>query len=48
MLTTLFLLPIFGALAISTMQDTTAAELSRIKKVALFTSLLTFIISIVM
>jgi hypothetical protein len=48
MLTSLLLLPLFGVLLLCTMADTTAADLSRVKKVTLTTSLATFILSIVM
>jgi NADH-ubiquinone oxidoreductase chain 4 len=45
---TLFLLPIVGALMITTMSDTTVADLSRIKKTTLIVTLITFVLSIVM
>lgn len=48
MLTSLLLLPLFGALLLCTLSDTTPAEQSRVKNVALVTSLATFILSIVM
>jgi len=48
MLTSLLLLPLFGALLLCTMSDTTTAEQSRVKLVALVTSLVTFVLSIVM
>lgn len=47
MLTTLFILPILGALVVATMQDKTAVDLSRIKKATLFTTLVTFVLSMV-
>jgi NADH:ubiquinone oxidoreductase subunit 4 (subunit M) len=48
MLLTLFLLPLVGALIIATMSDTTAEDLSRIKKAALLFTLITFVLSMVM
>lgn len=48
MLTALLLLPLFGALLLCTMTDTTPAEQSRVKSVALITSLVTFVLSMVM
>lgn len=48
MLTSLLLLPLLGALLLCTMTDTTVSEQSRVKKVALSTSLVTFILSLVM
>lgn len=48
MLPTLLLLPLVGALLLCTMSDTTPAEQSRVKNVALVTSLVTFVLSMVM
>ena len=48
MLTTLFLLPILGAFVLSTMQDISLTDISRIKKTALITTILTFFVSIMM
>jgi NADH:ubiquinone oxidoreductase subunit 4 (subunit M) len=48
MLLTLFLLPLVGALIIVTMSDTTAEDLSRIKKTTLVITLITFVLSMVM
>lgn len=48
MLITLFFLPLVGALAISTMSEVTAADMSRIKKTALTFTLIPFIVSMVM
>ncbi len=48
MLTTIFMLPILGALVLTTMRDATPADLSRIKKAALVTSLVTFVLSMIM
>jgi NADH:ubiquinone oxidoreductase subunit 4 (subunit M) len=48
MLISLFLLPMVGALMISTMFDYSAADLSRIKKTALAFTLITFVLSMVM
>jgi len=48
MLPTLLLLPLFGALLLCTMSGTTPAEESRVKNVALITSLVTFLLSIIM
>nr|QNH82610.1 NADH dehydrogenase subunit 4 [Sterigmatomyces sp.] len=48
MLTTLILLPILGALLLTTMQENTAADLSRIKPTALVTTLVTWFLSVIM
>jgi hypothetical protein len=48
MLLTLFLLPLVGALILATMSDTTAGDLSRIKKTTLVITLITFVLSMVM
>jgi len=48
MLTSLLLLPLFGALLLCTMSDSTPTEQSRVKSVALVTSLVTFVLSMVM
>lgn len=48
MLTSLLIIPILGVLALSPMQDGSAAEQSRMKQVALFVTLLNFILSLVM
>jgi NADH-ubiquinone oxidoreductase chain 4 len=48
MLVTLFLLPLVGALIISTMSETTAGDLSRIKKTSLVFTLITFVLSMIM
>lgn len=48
MLTTLFILPILGAFVVATMQDKTVVDLSRIKKATLFTTLVTFVLSMIM
>lgn len=48
MLPTLLLLPLFGALLLCTMSGTTPAEESRVKNVALITSLVTFVLSMIM
>ncbi len=48
MLITLILLPILGALVLTTMQDSTAADTSRIKRTALLTTLLTWFLSVIM
>lgn len=48
MLPALLLLPLFGALLLCTMSGSTPTEESRVKNVALVTSLATFILSIIM
>jgi NADH:ubiquinone oxidoreductase subunit 4 (subunit M) len=48
MLPALLLIPLFGALLLCTMSGTTPAEESRVKNVALVTSLVTFVLSMVM
>jgi len=48
MLTSLLIIPILGVLALSPMQDGTAAEQSRIKQIALFVTLLNFVVSLVL
>lgn len=48
MLPTLLLLPLVGALLLCTMSDSTPAEQSRVKSVALVTSLVTFVLSMIM
>lgn len=48
MLTSLLLVPILGVLALSPMQDGSAADNSRMKKIALTVTLLNFVLSLVM
>lgn len=48
MLTSLLIIPILGVLALSPMQDGSAAEQSRMKQIALFVTLLNFVVSLVM
>jgi len=48
MLPILLILPLFGALLLCTMTDNTPTEKSRVKSVALVTSLVTFILSMIM
>lgn len=48
MLTSLLIIPILGMLALSPMQDGTAAERSRMKQVALLVTLINFVVSLVM
>lgn len=48
MLTSLLIIPILGVLALSPMQDGTAAEQSRIKQIAFFVTLLNFVVSLVL
>lgn len=48
MLATLFLFPILGALAISALNDSTASDLSRLKKATLLIMLINFALSVVM
>lgn len=48
MLPILLILPLFGALLLCTMPDTTLTEKGGVKSVALVTSLVTFILSMVM
>lgn len=45
MLTSLLIIPVLGVLALSPMQ---AADNSRMKKIALFVTLLNFVVSLVM
>jgi len=48
MLTSLLIIPILGVLALSPMQGGSAVEESRMKKVALFITLLNFVVSLVL
>lgn len=48
MLTSLILIPLLGVLALSPMQDESAADQSQIKKVALIATLLTFLVSLLL
>ena len=48
MLTSLLIIPILGVLALSPMQDGSAADKSRMKQIALFVTLLNFVVSLVM
>jgi NADH:ubiquinone oxidoreductase subunit 4 (subunit M) len=48
MLLALLILPLIGALLLCTMGDTTPTEKSRVKNVALVTSLVTFVLSMIM
>jgi NADH-ubiquinone oxidoreductase chain 4 len=48
MLITIFLLPLLGAFTISTISDNTPADISHIKKMGLYFTLITFLVSIVM
>ena len=48
MLHLLILLPLCGALLMCTMAENTVTEKSRVKSVALVTSLVTFILSMIM
>lgn len=48
MLTSLILIPLIGALVLAPMNEKSVLEISRIKQVALITTLLTFAVSMVM
>jgi hypothetical protein len=48
MLTTLILIPLLGSLILVPMRETTTTDISRIKQVALLTTIVTFIISMIM
>lgn len=48
MLTSLLIIPILGVLVLSLMQEGSAADNSRMKKMALFVTLLNFVVSLVM
>jgi NADH:ubiquinone oxidoreductase subunit 4 (subunit M) len=48
MLYPILLIPLFGALLLCTMSDTTPTEQSRVKSVALITSLVTFVLYMIM
>ncbi len=48
MLTSLLIIPVLGVIALSPMQDGSAADNSRMKKIALFVTLLNFVVSLVM
>nr|QRH18090.1 NADH dehydrogenase subunit 4 [Sporobolomyces sp.] len=48
MLTALILIPLFGALILARMSETTPQEISQVKRVALLTTVVTFILSMVM
>lgn len=48
MLTSLLIIPILGVLALSPMQDGSAEQESRMKQIALFVTLLNFIVSLVL
>ena len=48
MLTSLLIIPILGILALSPMQDGTPAAESRMKRIALLTTLINFIVSLVL
>lgn len=48
MLTGLILIPLLGALILAPMNETTPSEISRVKRVALLTTVVTFILSMIM
>ena len=48
MLTALILIPLFGALILAPMSETTPQQISQVKRVALLTTVVTFILSMVM
>lgn len=48
MLTSLILIPLLGAIVLLPMSDSTVAQISRVKRVALLTSVITFILSMVL
>lgn len=48
MLTLLILIPLLGAMVLFPMSESTPAQISRVKRVALFTTVITFILSMIM
>jgi hypothetical protein len=48
MLTSLLIIPILGVLALSPMQDESAADRSRMKQIALFVTVLNFLVSLLL
>jgi len=48
MLTGLLLIPLLGALILAPMNETTPSDISRVKRVALLTTVVTFILSMIM
>ena len=48
MLTALLLIPIVGAIILAPMNETTPAQISSVKRVALMTTVIAFIVSMVM
>ena len=48
MLTSLILTPLVGALILAPMNESTPLQISRVKQIALLTTIVTFILSMVM
>lgn len=48
MLTSLILIPLLGSLILAPMAENTAKQVSQVKRVALLTTIITFILSMVM
>lgn len=48
MLTSLLIIPILGVLALSPMQDESAADRSRMKQIALFVTVFNFLVSLLL
>lgn len=48
MLTGLILIPLLGALILAPMSESTPLQISRVKRVALLTTVVTFILSMIM
>jgi len=48
MLTALLLIPLVGAIILAPMNETTPAQISSVKRIALMTTVMTFIVSMVM
>lgn len=48
MLTALILIPLLGALILAPMSESTPLQISRVKRVALLTTVVTFIVSMIM
>lgn len=48
MLTSLIVIPLFGAIMLFPMSESTPAQISRVKRVALLTTVVTFVLSIIM
>jgi NADH-ubiquinone oxidoreductase chain 4 len=48
MLTVLILIPLLGALILTPMNESSHSDISRIKRIALLTTVITFIVSMIM